>query len=60
MATVIQGSRGRLAAIPKAKLLQDRLDELNAESERIRILLRVANELEQVDSPIKHGGDDAK
>lgn len=51
--------RDPLICIASSKAIQSRLLTVQREAEKLKILLRVATELEQVDSPNKKGADDA-
>jgi hypothetical protein len=46
--TLDKGSRRHLVCLPDSETVQQRLDELMHECEKLRILLKVATELEAV------------
>jgi hypothetical protein len=49
MATDLRVPKFHLPAIPSAKIVQERLDEVESLAKKLRVLLRVATEMEQID-----------
>ena len=49
MATDLRVPKLNIPSIPSAKIIQERLDEVELLAKKLRVLLRVATEMEQVD-----------
>jgi len=56
MPTDLRPRRVHLPVIPSAKVIRQRLQELQAEARQLNILLRVASELEQESAPTPADG----
>ncbi len=55
MATNLRPKRLHIPVIPSSATVQERLDQVQAEAKKLGILLRLAIELEQVESSASEG-----
>ncbi len=55
MVTDLQKRRIRIPVIPSAATVKRRLEEVRADARKLEILLKLASELEAVDSPEENG-----
>ncbi len=54
MATDLRVPKMQIPAMPSAKLVRERLDEVELLAKKLRVLLRVATEMEQIDRDEKN------